>query len=191
MTVLVQGDQLTRIPGPLADHDGHVLVIETREFARPKPCHPHELALVLAAMRRFRGRLRDAGHAVDYRTCEPFADGLEAHSEDDLTVVRLASRGGADRMREPVTDAGGSLTVLADERFRRSPTEFDELTCDRDSLTHESFYRYMHRETGYLTGGDGPVGGEWNYDDRKDDEELAEIRDRATELRERAESGDR
>jgi deoxyribodipyrimidine photolyase-related protein len=170
MTVLVLGDQLTRTVGPLTDHDGRVLMIEARAFARRHPYHPHKLGLVFAAMRRFRDRLRGAGHAVAYRQCETFAEGLgahfEAHPDDELTVVRPASHGGADRLRELVADAGGSLTVVEDERFLCSPAGFDEWAGDRDSLTHESFYRRMRRETGYLMDGDEPVGGEWNYDEQ-------------------------
>ncbi|MFB6083107.1 MAG: cryptochrome/photolyase family protein [Halorientalis sp.] len=170
MTVLVLGDQLTRTVGPLADHDGRVLLIEAREFARRHPYHPHKLALVFAAMRRFRDRLRADGFTVDYRQCETFADGLDAHfaeyPDDDLTVVRPSSHGGADRLRELVADAGGSLTVVEDERFLCSRAAFDAWASDRDGLTHESFYRYMRRETGYLMDGDEPIGGEWNYDEQ-------------------------
>ena len=184
MTVLVLGDQLTRTVGPLEDHDGRVLLIEAREFARRHPYHPHKLAMVFAAMRRFRDTLRAVGHTVDYRKCETFADGLDAHFEshpgDDITVVRPTSHGGADRFRELVTDAGGSLTVVEDERFCCSPAEFDEWAGDRDKLTHESFYRWMRRETGYLMDGDQPVGDEWNYDEQNrqtppDDYEPPEI----------------
>ena len=168
-TVWVLGDQLTRRVGPLSDHHGRVLLIEATAFARRLPYHPHKLAAVFSAMRHFRDELRADGYDVSYRQAETFADGLAAHFEeypdDHLRVMRPATHGTADRLRSLVADAGGSVSVVENETFLCSPEQFDEFAGD-STPKHESFYRFMRRETGYLMDDGDPVGGEWNYDDQ-------------------------
>jgi deoxyribodipyrimidine photolyase-related protein len=145
-------------------------MIEAREFARRLPYHPHKLTAVFSAMRHFRDELRAAGRTVNYHRVESFAEGFAAHfadhPDDDLVVMAPASHGTADRLRELAAEAGGSLTVVENETFLCSPETFDEWAGDDDRLTHESFYRFMRRETGYLMADGQPVGGEWNYDDQ-------------------------
>jgi len=169
-TVFVLGDQLTRRRGPLAERpDADVLMIEATAFARRRPYHPHKLALVFAAMRQFRDRLRDAGRRVDYRRVETFEEGLRAHFDaggEDLVAMRPASHGAGDRLRGLAADAGGDLDLVTNEGFLTTPADFERWAEDRSPpFRHESFYRFVRRETGYLMDGDEPVGGEWNYDD--------------------------
>ncbi|CAI50069.1 cryptochrome/photolyase-related protein [Natronomonas pharaonis DSM 2160] len=172
MTVLVLGDCLTEF-GPLASDarstDERVLCIEARAFARRKPYHPHKLTLVFSAMRHFRDRLREAGYTVDYRRVETFAEGLDAHfaahPEDHIVTVRRTAHGATDRLQRLVANRGGTVEFVADPRFHCSREEFDAWADGDPPYRHESFYRHMRRETGYLMDGDEPVGGEWNFDD--------------------------
>jgi deoxyribodipyrimidine photolyase-related protein len=181
MTVWVLGDQLHPDAGPLAGvdpGDERVLLVESRAFARRLPYHPQKLTLVFAAMRHFRDALRDAGHEVEYRRAETFADALDAHfadhPDDELRVMEPASHGAADRLRELVADAAGEegcLTVRENDLFLCSLAAFDERFPD-GLPRHETFYRWLREETGYLmeggesTGDDPrPAGGEWNYDE--------------------------
>ncbi|MFW5964017.1 MAG: cryptochrome/photolyase family protein [Natronomonas sp.] len=167
MTVLVVGDCLTRA-GPL-DADERVLMIEAEAFARRRPYHPHKLALVFAAMRRFRDALRDDGYTVDYHRVETFAEGFdthfEAHPGDSIVTTRRSVRGATDRLRELVAERGGDIEFVEDPRFCCSPEDFDAWADGDPPYRHESFYRYMRRETGYLMDDGKPVGGEWNYDE--------------------------
>ncbi|MFB6296711.1 MAG: cryptochrome/photolyase family protein [Halobacteriales archaeon] len=168
MTVWVLGDGLTR-RGALADRpEEPVLMIEAGEFARKLPYHPHKLVLVFSAMRHFRDELRESGREVHYRQAETFSDGLDAHFEehsgDDLHLARPASRRGADRLQEMVTERGGSLTLHPNPGFLATPDQLDAF-LGGPPYTHESFYRAMRQETGYLMDGGEPVGGEWNYDE--------------------------
>nr|WP_282594102.1 cryptochrome/photolyase family protein [Halorientalis brevis] len=164
------GTQLTRQVGPLANHDGRVLMIEAREFARRHPYHPHKLTLVFSAMRHFRDALVADGYEVSYRQAETFGDAFESHfddrPDDELVVMRPASHGGGDRLRTLATEAGGSLRVVENETFLCSPATFDEWAGDAERLRHESFYRFMRRETDYLVDDGEPVGGEWNCDEQ-------------------------
>ncbi|GGL37135.1 cryptochrome/photolyase family protein [Halarchaeum grantii] len=169
MTVLVLGDQLTDRVGPLADApDERALMIEARAFATRHPYHPHKRVLVSSAMRHFRDELREAGRDVDYHVVDSFADGLDAHFDahpgDALTVMRPSSHGATERLRDLVTERGGTLDVVTNETFLCTPEGFDGW-LEGNRLRHEDFYRYMRRETGYLMADGDPVGGAWNYDE--------------------------
>jgi len=168
VTVWVLGDCLAR-RGPLADHpDEPVLMIEARAFARKLPYHPHKLALVFAAMRHLRDDLRAAGRTVRYRRADTFGDALDAHFAerpgDDLVLARPESGRAAGRLRELVEDRGGSLSLVPNPTVVSTPAQFDAWT-DGPPYTHETFYRAIRRETGYLMDSGDPAGGEWNYDE--------------------------
>ena len=176
MTLWVLGDQLTRTAGPLAraNSDERVLMIEAHDFARRHAYHPHKLVSLFSAMRHFRGELREAGYDVAYYEADTFAEGLAAHfgavPDDTLRVMQPASHGAADRLVDLVEREGGSLDVLDNETFLCSDERFEAFAESeedgKDGFDHESFYRMMRRETGYLMDGEEPVGGEWNFDDR-------------------------
>ena len=144
-------------------------MIEAESFARRRPYHPHKLTLVFAAMRRFRDSLRADGYDVDYHRVETFAEGFDAHFEahpgDGIVTTRRSAHGGTDRLRELVVERGGDIEFVEDPRFLCSPAAFDAWADGDPPYRHESFYRHMRRETGYLMDGDEPVGGEWNYDE--------------------------
>ncbi|WP_255149624.1 cryptochrome/photolyase family protein [Halorarius halobius] len=170
MTVLVLGDQLHPDRGPVADAD-EVLMVEAHGFARRKPYHPHKLTLVFAAMRQFRDRLRDRGVAVEYHTCETFAEGFGAHfgahPADHLVVMEPASHGAGDRLTDLVEARGGTLEVVKNDLFLCDRDRWRAYAGDREPpYRHEAFYRHMRRETGYLMADGDPVGGEWNYDEQ-------------------------
>ncbi|WP_123538229.1 cryptochrome/photolyase family protein [Halosimplex salinum] len=169
----VLGTHLHPDAGPLgrAPEGSRVCMIEAHDFARRKPYHHQKLTLVFSAMRHARDALRAAGYDVEYVKADSFGDGLvtyvERHPEDTLVAMRSPSHRSGDRFRELVDDAGGALELVDNELFCSTRAAFDEWANDgRDSFRHESFYRWMRRESGVLVGPDGaPVGGEWNLDD--------------------------
>jgi deoxyribodipyrimidine photolyase-related protein len=166
-TVWLLGDQL-HPESHVLDGADRVLLVEATGFAARRRYHPQKLALVFAAMRHARDRLRERGYTVDYRRAETFGSALDAHLAahpgDELTVMRPPSHGAAERLRDLVTERGGSLTVVRDDRFLCTPAAFDAWAGD-DSFRHEAFYRWMRRREGVLMDGDDPVGGAWNYDE--------------------------
>ena len=173
MTIWVLGDQLNDDVGPLSAADpetDRVVMIEAYDFARRMPYHSAKLVLVFAAMRQFRDRLRDRGFEVSYHQADSFGEGLTAHFEahpgDELVLMEPPSHGAGERFRDLVEAEGGRLTLVENELFLCSPSEFDEWAGEGDSYRHEDFYRFMRRKTGYLMDGDEPEGGEWNYDDQ-------------------------
>ena len=170
MTVWLRGDHLVRDRGPLARRpDERVILVEAESFARKLPYHPHKLTLVFAAMRHFRDDLRAAGRSVEYRRADTFAAGLaehfDAYPDDHLVTTEPQAAGARDRIESLVTEAGGTVEFVPDERFLCSPDQFDDWAGD-GRYRHEEFYRFMRRETGYLMDDGDPVGGEWNYDDQ-------------------------
>ena len=176
------GDQLNPDLDAVADAD-EVLLIEAHDFADRKPYHAHKLTLVFSAMRHFRDGLRERGHEVTYIRAGSFGEGvaefLDGRPETRLRLMRPASHGAADRLRELVDDRGGSLELLDNELFWTTPADWREWTGESDETgplvgadgsadrryRQESWYRHVRRETGVLMDGDEPVGGEWNYDD--------------------------
>ncbi len=169
----VLGTQLHPEVGPLgrAPEGSRVLMIEAHDFARRKPYHHDKLTLVFAAMRQFRDQLRDRGYAVEYIQADTFREGLatyfEAYPEDTLVAMRSPSYRSGPRMAELVGEVGGDLEVVDNELFVSTRQAFDEwANGDTDSFRHETFYRWMRRESGVLLTDDGnPVGGDWNLDE--------------------------
>jgi deoxyribodipyrimidine photolyase-related protein len=176
------GDQLNPDLDALGEAD-EVLLIEAHGFADRKPYHAHKLTLVFAAMRHFRDELRERSHDVTYLRAESFGEGLDAFLTDrtdrDLRLMRPASHGAGERLRELVAERGGSLALIENELFWTTPEEWREWageetptgsvleedgTAER-TYRQEGWYRHVRRETGVLMDGDDPVGGEWNYDD--------------------------
>jgi deoxyribodipyrimidine photolyase-related protein len=123
-------------------------------------------------MRHFRDRLRERGYEVEYIKADTFADGLtsyfERYPDDELVLMRSPSHRSAETFATLVEDAGGQLDVVQNELFIGTREAFDEWAnaTSKDPFRHETFYRWMRRQTGVLMTNEGdPVGGEWNYDD--------------------------
>ena len=181
-TLWLLGDQLNPELDALATAD-EVLLIESRGFADRKPYHTYKLTLVFSAMRHFRDELRDRGYDVTYLEAESFGAGLDEflaeRSDPHLRLMRPASHGASERLRELVVERGGTLELVNNELFWTTPAEWrswadrppeDSSLVDADGTAatryrQEGWYRHVRRETGVLMDGDEPVGGEWNYDD--------------------------
>ncbi|QAU13579.1 cryptochrome/photolyase family protein [Halorubrum sp. BOL3-1] len=193
-TLWLLGDQLNPDLDAL-DAADDVLLVEAHGFADRKPYHAHKLTLVFSAMRHFRDELRERGHDVTYLRAESFGEGLDeffaAHATgagtDDadgvagdgprLRLMRPASRGAGERLRELVAERGGTLELVDNELFWTTPDDWrawaggEETAIGADGAAdrayrQENWYRHVRRETGVLMTDDGPVGGEWNYDDK-------------------------
>ncbi len=171
VTCWLLGDQLDPTLDVLAAADD-VLLIEAHDFADRKPYHAHKLTLVFSAMRHLRGELRDRGHDVTYLEAGSFGDGLDAFLADrpnaTLRLMRPASHGAGERLRDLVAVRGGRLELVENEGFLTAPAEWREWAGEHEpgrTYRQEHWYRHVRRETGVLMDGDEPVGGEWNYDD--------------------------
>ncbi|MDZ7688441.1 MAG: cryptochrome/photolyase family protein [Halobacteriales archaeon] len=165
--LLVLGDQLTRIP---FERDERVLMVEASGFARRYEYHPKKLTLVFSAMRHYRDELRADGVDVRYEQADTFKEGFERGIEDGEPVRVQRPAAHADALREALEDAGATVEFVPNPKFLVSPDDFDIWEEGRDGFRHETFYRHVRRETGYLVNEDGePVGCDWNYDDENRD----------------------
>ncbi|MFB6093700.1 MAG: cryptochrome/photolyase family protein [Halanaeroarchaeum sp.] len=169
----VLGTQLTTRSGPLAyaSTGSRVLLIEALDFADRRPYHRQKLTLLFAGMRHFRDRLRAEGYDVIYLQSQSFEDALveffAANPHSRLVVMRSPSDGFERRLRAIVDAADGEIRFLENELFVSTRGAFESWVADRsEPLTHETFYRWMRRQTGILVDDGDPVGGEWNFDDR-------------------------
>ncbi|WP_172331755.1 cryptochrome/photolyase family protein [Mangrovicoccus sp. HB161399] len=171
--VLVLGDQLS--PGmaalKAADRDRDLVVMaEVGTETGYVPHHPKKIALILAAMRKFAGRLQAEGWRVAYsRLDDPDNAGsipgelLRRASETGAKEV-IATEPGEWRLIEALGEMPLRVTMLEDDRFIASHADFDAWAEGRKALRMEYFYREMRRKTGLLMDGDRPAGGKWNYD---------------------------
>ena len=190
-TCWLLGDQLNPDLDVL-DAADDVLLIEAHGFADRKPYHAHKLTLVFSAMRHFRDELRDRGRDVTYVRAESFGEGLDeflaergggevgdGDGDGDgprLRLMRPASHGAGERLRELVAERGGTLELVDNELFWTTPADWREWAGEEGTeigadgaadrtYRQENWYRHVRRETGVLMDGEEPVGGEWNYDD--------------------------
>jgi len=186
-TCWLLGDQLNPDLDVLDDADD-VLLIEAHGFADRKRYHAHKLTLVFSAMRHFREELRERGHDVTYVRADSFGEGLDEFFAErstgaetdgdapDLRLMRPASHGAGDRLRELVAERGGTLELVDNELFWTTPADWrswaggEETEIGPDGAAdrtyrQENWYRHVRRETGVLMEDGDPLGGEWNYDD--------------------------
>ncbi|MGK2930204.1 MAG: cryptochrome/photolyase family protein, partial [Acidimicrobiales bacterium] len=124
--------------------------------------HVQRLHLVITAMRRFAGELRDAGFEVDLRRSATMAAGIEDHV-DELRPDRVIATEANSRAGRALCERLGIEQVRSNQFLRHH----DEFACwaeGRRSLKMEDFYRWTRTDLGYLMDDDQPVGGRWNLD---------------------------
>ena len=171
--VLVLGDQLSEVLSALREADREadtVVMAEVMEEATYVRHHPKKIALVFAAMRKFAAKLEADGWTVAYSQLDSNENAGSIVGE----LLRRAQETGAEsvictepgewRLVNKLTHAPIKTTILPDDRFLASHTEFEDWAEGRKQLRMEYFYRDMRRKTGLLMDGDQPEGGQWNFD---------------------------
>ena len=171
--VLVLGDQLTPDVAALkaADKASDVVVMaEVMGEGTSVPHHPQKIALILSAMRKFAGALRAEGWQVAYsrledpRNSQTISKELLRRAAEFGSSHVLATKPGEWRVMQDLEDLPLLVTLLPDERFLCSESEFATWAEGCKQLRMEWFYRDMRRKTGLLMDGDQPAGGQWNFD---------------------------
>lgn len=173
---LVLGDQLTQDLASLKAIGANdpVLMLEVAREATHVPSHAQRTVLFLSAMRHFAAELKAAGRVVDYVSLDDPENTHTFEGEIERAIRRHRStrlvftRPGEHRVLAEITraaaHAGCNAEMLEDNHFLTTPAQFAAWAKGRKSLTMEYFYREQRRRLGYLMEGDGPLGGEWNYD---------------------------
>lgn len=174
---LVTGDQLTAQLASLADIDRGrdvVLMLEVHDETVYVPHHKQKITLILSAMRHFADELRSDGITVDYVRLDDDANtgsfagevarAVERHRPARIVLTEPGEWRVLADMRTWADRFGVPVEIRDDDRFFATRGRFALWAEHRKSLRMEYFYREMRREHGLLMDGDGPAGGQWNFD---------------------------
>jgi deoxyribodipyrimidine photolyase-related protein len=175
--IVVLGDQLTpdiaALRGADRNHDV-VLLAEVADETTYVRHHKKKIALVLAAMRHFAAELAADGWTVDHVSLTNPANSGSLAGEIERATVRhdsgrvVVTGPGEWRLQHAFEDLNERLavplTVVEDDRFLCSKSDFANWAAGRKQLRMEHFYRYMRKRLGVLMDGDAPTGGRWNFD---------------------------
>lgn len=171
--ILVLGDQLSVDVAALKAADlaqDVVVMAEVTTEAEYVGHHPKKIALIFAAMRKFAARLQAEGWRVAYtKLDDPDNAGsipgelLRRAAEFQTTDV-IATQPGEWRLIDALNDVPLTVTLLEDDRFIATHSEFQTWADGRKALRMEYFYRDMRRKTGLLMNDGDPEGGQWNFD---------------------------
>ncbi|MBM3615112.1 MAG: cryptochrome/photolyase family protein [Alphaproteobacteria bacterium] len=175
--IVILGDQLSTTLSALAGLDADrdvVLMVEVMEEARYVPHHKQKIVLLLSAMRHFAATLQGRGVRVDYVRLDDPANSHSFSGEVARAVARhapkriIVTEPGEWRVLQMIEGwqaaLGVPVTILSDERFFCSRSEFAALAKAGKTSRMEYFYREMRRRTGFLMAEGAPVGGQWNFD---------------------------
>jgi deoxyribodipyrimidine photolyase-related protein len=173
---LILGDQLSMSVSSLADASPQdlILMCEVRQEATYVKHHKKKIVFLFSAMRHFAQSLTQQG----LNLCYVEYDNPDNTGSLQGEVARLAA---LHDISEVIVTAAGEYRLLADmQQWAKAlnlPVTIrpdDRFMCDTDAFTAwaegrtqlrmEYFYREMRRKHGVLMAGDGPVGGQWNYD---------------------------
>ncbi|WP_165063690.1 cryptochrome/photolyase family protein [Marisediminicola senii] len=141
--------------GEQFDDGGRMLLVEAKSVLARAPIHRAKAHLILSAMRH---RAAELGDRVEYHRVEKYGDVVAGR--DDLEVIDPTSYGA----RAYVRRIGAS--ILPSRGFVSSEGEFAAWAANRGGkrILLEDFYREVRVRTGVLMDGEGPAGGQWNYD---------------------------
>jgi deoxyribodipyrimidine photolyase-related protein len=174
--VVVLGDQLNAdsaaFDGFDAARDAVWMAEVAGEATRVWSTKPR-IAIFLAAMRHCRDALRSCGLTVHYRELDAHeAPTLEVALAEDLAKLKpeavIAVTPGEWRLAQSLPEACRRAGVRWVERddlhFLAGREDFARWAKGRREYRMEYFYREMRRRHGVLMAGDGPEGGQWNFD---------------------------
>ena len=143
-----------------------VIAIESSQFARSRRYHRQKLVLVWSAMRHFMAELEQAGWPVTYEIAADFETPLRewanTHQVTELLVMAPSDRPFAQAIQQ--LDLPFQLTIVPNNHFLWTATEFKTWAKGRKTLLMETFYRQGRRRFQVLMDGKKPSGGQWNFD---------------------------
>lgn len=171
--ILVLADQLSFDLSALRAADksqDRIVMAEVMQEACYVRHHPKKIAFLFSAMRKFAAALKKEGWQVSYSQLDDTENAgsipaeLLRRAENTGASEVIATRPGEWRLIEALEETPLKMTLLEDDRFLASHSEFESWAEGRKALRMEYFYREMRRKTKLLMEGDAPVGGQWNFD---------------------------
>jgi deoxyribodipyrimidine photolyase-related protein len=145
------------------DHDGDLLVVESRAVLRRRRFHRQKAHLVLSAMRHRVAELEEAGRSVTFLRADTYREAL-SRVDGPLEVVHPTSHAALRFVRRLAQRRG--LEVLPARGFVTAREDFTAWAQRRRQrrLLMEDFYRDARRRHDVLMEGGEPAGGRWNFD---------------------------
>jgi deoxyribodipyrimidine photolyase-related protein len=174
--VLILGDQLSRSIASLRTlQDGDVVMMaEVCEEATYVRHHKKKLVFVFSAMRHFAEQLATEGLTIHYTKYDDadnrgslygeIKKAADCFSPDEVVVTAPGEFRLLEEIRGWSKQLGLPVSILEDDRFLASQSEFAKWAADRKSLRMEYFYRDMRKKWSVLMEPHGPTGGQWNFD---------------------------
>ena len=163
--IWILGDQLS-IDQSALSQKAPVILIESSQHVKQRPYHRQKLILVWSAMRHFAEELRQAGWDVTYEVAPDFEPALQhwvkTHQITELHVMQPNDRPFAQQIAN--LDLPCKITLLPNNLFLWTATEFSAWAKGRKTLLMEYFYREGRQRYSVLMQGKTPVGGQWNLD---------------------------
>ncbi|MEL6380194.1 MAG: cryptochrome/photolyase family protein, partial [Pseudomonadota bacterium] len=173
----VLGDQLSLSLSCLAKADkkrDRILMCEVRDEATNVNHHKKKIAFIFSAMRHHAQALTKKGWAVDYIAYDDpkntgsfsgeIARAVKRHKSKRIVTTAASEKRVRTDQFQWEDSIGVPVTVVDDDRFICTQSEFARWAEGRKSLRMEYFYRDMRRKTDLLMDGDEPAGGQWNFD---------------------------
>ena len=174
---LILGDQLSQDISSLKGcnkSDDIILMCEVWNEATYVKHHKKKITFLFSAMRHFAKELKESGYRVSYTKLEDEQNSGFFKSEIARTLKQqkfdriVVTHPGEYRVQEDIkgwaTDFAISVEIRTDDRFLCSPEDFALWAKGRKQLRMEYFYREMRKKYNVLVKGNGPIGGQWNYD---------------------------
>jgi deoxyribodipyrimidine photolyase-related protein len=174
---LILGDQLSPTISSLEGCDKTkdiILICELWDEATYVKHHKKKIAFLFSAMRHFAEELKESLYSVSYTRLddEKNTGSFKGEVERALKEYKIdrivVTHPGEYRVLQDIQNWGKifgvQVIIQSDDRFLCSPNEFMDWAKDRKQLRMEYFYREIRKKYAILMDGDGPEGGNWNYD---------------------------
>ncbi len=175
--IVILGDQLNIGSSAFDEFDkenDRVWMAEASQESTHVWSHKARIVLFLSAMRHFKQELETQNYRVDYHSLDDpkTTDSLNKELDKALDVFKpdtiVFTEPGEWRVQDALTKIAKARKVEVDIRpdrhFICSIDEFKKHAKGRKQLRLEYFYRELRRKINVLMDGEGPEGGEWNYD---------------------------
>jgi deoxyribodipyrimidine photolyase-related protein len=177
--IFVLPDQCSTELAPFDDADPSAEAVCMAEIdpatADGNEAHRQRLAVIFAAMRHFRDRLREKGFSVHYQRvgaenaatsqAEFLTEKISELQPKTVTVSEPSGRELLADLQDAAAESRAELDVREDPTFLCAMEDFRAWADGRKRMTMEYFYREQRRAYGYLMNGDQPAGGDWNFDE--------------------------
>ena len=163
--IFVPFDQLNRERGVLKTADPHndrIVFVQNDALIRSRRWHRQRLFFLLSSARHFAAELESEGFIVDWLRADNVGTALRAHAEAVGHREIWATHPTSFSLLAVLQNCGA--TIVENDFFLTSRSQFDEWATTQKTFTMENFYRRQRTRLDLLMDGGKPLGGAWNFD---------------------------